>query len=380
MKTKKRKGLGSESGQVLPITVLFMGVIIGAAAISIDVAKVSALRNQAQTATSAAALAAAQQIASQINDVVQANGTTSSSTVPIVTMGPTAAAQEIYKSNIATAIGHSSNLNNCQVSYYVGSTLQPSASFTLSSLTVPVYVRVTAEGSTPMNFGAALGISSASVKPEATAEVVPQSKISTSSMLPLLLPATAGSETNLPDNKVNTWSTYWTIGKKYAVYRANASGKVPSWIPNGINYPYLIPYLTGGGSGGTGSTKFGNGVFGWISNLNSTLTIGEPVSVNPGTHGWSTELANVVARQLYVIPIANPMTIDGQNSTSNILGYATITIDEVNNEVSNGGESGLGFVFTLDSDTALPGDTLSASTPQNPVNYSVQLVSNSSVP
>ena len=376
MKTTKRKGLGSESGQVLPITVLFMGVIIGAAAISIDVAKVSALRNQAQTATSAAALAAAQQMVSQINgEVVQG-----ASTGSISTTGPTAAAQEIYKSNIATAIGHSSNLNNCQVSYYVGSTLQPSASFTLSSLTVPVYVRVTAEGNTPMNFGAALGISSALVKPEATAEVVPQSEISTNSMLPLLLPATAGHVANLPlsSTTINTWSIYWQTGSEYAVYRGNGTSSPPSWT-SVVSRNNIISYHKNGVGGGSGI--FGDGSFGWISGLSTTLATGSNVSVVPGAAGWRTRLANVAAGQLYVVPIANPVTFHGEKSTSTILGYATITIDEVNNSVSNGGDSNLGFAFTLDSDTALPGDTISTSTPpSSPVNYSVQLVSNSSVP
>lgn len=375
MKTTTRKGLGSESGQVLPITVLFMGVIIGAAAISIDVAKVSALRNQAQTATSAAALAAAQQMVSQINGEVQ--GTSKGS---ISTTEPTAAAQEIYKSNIATAIGHSSTLNNCQVSYYIGSTPQPSGSFTLPSLAVPVYVRVTAEGNTPMNFGAALGISSASVKPEATAEIVPQSEISTNSMLPLVLPATAGDVTKLPlsSTTINTWSTYWQTGSEYAVYRGNGTSSPPSWT-SVVSRNNIISYHKNGVGGGSGI--FGDGSFGWISGLSTTLATGSNVSVVPGAAGWRTRLAHVAAGQLYVVPIANPVTINGENSTSTILGYATITIDVVNKNVSNGGDLNLGFVFTLDSDTALPGDTISTTTlPKFPVNYSVQLVSNSSMP
>ncbi len=365
MKTTKRKGLGSESGQVLPITVLFMGVIIGAAAISIDVAKVSALRNQAQTATSAAALAAAQQIASQINGEVQGI-----STRPISTTGPTAAAQEIYKSNIATAIGHSSTLNNCQVSYYIGSTPQSSGSLNLTSLTVPVYVRVTAEGNTPMNFGAALGISSASVKPEATAEIVPQSEISTNSMLPLVLPATAGDVAKLPlsSTTINTWSTYWKPNQQYAAYRGNGNGLIPQWAES-LGHNYIIPYHKS-----TGSGILGDGLFGWFP-VSSTLSIGNNISGIPGAAHWKAVLKNVENNQVYIVPIGNPDP--NENKEITVLGFATITIDAVYGRKS---EPNVGFLFTLDGDTALPGNTILGSKTPTPVNYSVQLVSNSSMP
>lgn len=233
MKTTKRKGLGSESGQVLPITVLFMGVIIGAAAISIDVAKVSALRNQAQTATSAAALAAAQTLA---NDVSGTAGSTD----------PTTAADTVYQDNIRSAIGNSGLNNNPTVTYSLGSPNGTLIGSLPAKITLPIYIHVRAAGTTPMNFGQALGISTAKVDPESTAVVGDQVAIGANSYAPFLLP-----------------EGDWKVGCTYNIIKGPGDASPPP-----SNCPTSSSQLV-----------FAPGSFGWLSGTSSALYVAPP---NPG--------------------------------------------------------------------------------------------------
>ena len=226
MKTTKRKGLGSESGQVLPITVLFMGVIIGAAAISIDVAKVSALRNQAQTATSAAALAAAQTLANNVSGAT-------------VLGDPTTAADTVYQDNIRSAIGNNGLNKKPTVTYSLrtqNGTLISEGSLP-TTITVPIYIHVRAAGTTPMNFGQALGISTAKVDPESTAVVGTQVGIGANSYAPFLLPDES-----------------WQIGDTYNIIKGSGVGK--NTAPSGTTgFSNLQNLYTSGTFGWLGTTS-----------------------------------------------------------------------------------------------------------------------------
>ena len=363
MKTTKRKGLGSESGQVLPITVLFMGVIIGAAAISIDVAKVSALRNQAQTATSAAALAAAQTLAGELQAGSSANGATISSPG-----SPTQEADIIYHSNIETAIPNSGLSTAPTVEYYLGGgspvTVLPSS---INSNQLPIYITVQANGSTPMNFAAALGVSSAKVKPLATAVVTTQTEASTTGMVPLAMPASAVLPSSSPYG-VGGWDNYLIKGQYFDAYRGSSSGKTPSWVTGGtpINFHNI----------------YGSGGMGWLANFSSLSQLDfEDYNAAGGTGSsyWNNLAAYGITPQATVyFPVGNPNPKDnnGSNSTIPIVGFVTAKIISVSGQTG----TNAGFEFQVQSQVALNDTNIVKNSSIFGANYLTQLVSNGVIP
>lgn len=364
------------AGQSLPLVMVFMGLILAMAAVTIDVGKVLSLRNQAQSASSAAALAAAENINAQIN--TQLNPvTTASGYVTVTLTNPTSLAQAIYANNIKTAIPHSSSLNTCQVTYFLGSLKNPvtgdpaSVSLTVNS---PIYVQVRSSGTTTMTFGSAIGVGIANVAPLATAESGAQANVSTLKMLPLLLPLT-----NPLSNTNQAWRNYWADNQDYAVYRGSGSGKTPSWTGS---YPpaNVIAYHKSPGDGTCGGSGiFGSGGFGWFDKENeSTLGVDQVIQGQPGTEDWKSGLQSLQTGQEVILPVAYPYGGSGCKDTSKevtVYGFVTATILSVHDQ---GGETGIGFSFHVDHRYAVN----STASPNNPssslaISYSAQLVPNS---
>lgn len=381
------RGFRDTKGQSLPIVILFMGLIIGAAAVTIDYGKVSALRNQAQSASSAAALAAAQTLATEINAQISSSNSATQGYVDISLTNPTTLAQKIYEKNIRTAIAHSNSLNTCTVTYYIGSlNTQDKVSSDLSSIQLtinsPIYVQVTSSGTTTMNFGNALGVGTAKITPKATAEDVIQFQISNGLVLPLLLPVSN------PLSATGNWRNYWSDGAVYAAYRGDGSGYVPSWT-SGIASSNVIAYHKSGKTSGTGCSKsgiFGDGGFGWYNNKKySSLKAGEVIKGNAGSNEWRHALAFLNPGQTVVLPVAYPYTYD-QNASSKqncpndsaktveIYGFVTATIDSVHD---THGEPGIGFSFTIDHRYSISSTVSSDNTTNLSLSYSARLVSNS---
>ncbi|WP_171822738.1 pilus assembly protein TadG-related protein [Sulfobacillus thermosulfidooxidans] len=383
-------------GQSLPIVILFMGLIIGAAAITIDYGKVSALRNQAQSASSAAALAAAQTLAAEINGEVSSSNSNTQGYVNVPLTNPTTVAQKIYQENIKSAIAHSNSLNTCTVTYYIGSlNPQDKVSSNPSSIQLginsPIYVQVTSSGTTTMNFGSALGIGSANITPKATAAATIQFKISNGLVLPLLLPVSN------PLSSTGNWQNYWRDGEVYAAYRGDGSGNVPSWT-TGIASTNIIAYHKSWKSLGDGCSKsaiFGDGGFGWYNNNEyASLQVGEVIKGKAGSNEWQHALASINPGQTVVLPVAYPHSYDQNTESGNkcpndsaktveIYGFVTATIDSVhdthdsvNNMNNTNGEPDVGFSFTIDHRYAVSSTLSSNNTTNLSLSYTAYLVPN----
>ncbi|POB09799.1 hypothetical protein CO251_12925 [Sulfobacillus sp. hq2] len=362
-----RQGWRNESGQVLPITVLFMGLIIGAAAISIDVAKVSALRNQAQTATSAAALAAAQTLARELQSGYNASANSDSIQYP---SNPTAVADMIYQSNIKTAIPNNGLDSNPVVHYYLGTSKTPITVLpsTITASQLPIYVTVQASGSTVLNFASALGISMANVKPLATAVVDPQAEANTAGMVPLAMPASANLPLANPYGS-DGWDSYLMVSKIYDAFRGSANGGVPSWVTTGtpINFHQI----------------YGAGGMGWIEMFNSYQQLAFQNYIVAGSTGSSywNDLSKygIVDGATVYFPVANPTPTSnkGENAVIPIVGFITAKILNVPNTQG----TNAGFEFKVISQLAL-NDTSNFSIGSSylDANYVAQLVSNNNVP
>ncbi|WP_242823867.1 pilus assembly protein TadG-related protein [Sulfobacillus thermosulfidooxidans] len=401
------------SGQALPIVILFMGLIIGAAAVTIDYGKVSALRNQAQSASSAAALAAAQVIANEIN----ADLSSSNTSVTINLANAENTAKAIYAENMNTAIAHSSSLNSCYVSISLtpekssgkdknqekkdknqdsGDDNQNSQQLTVY-LDSPIYVQVSSSGTTPLNWGSLLGIPTAQITPKAMAEA----SIGSSVLVPLLLP---------------DWQNYWFKGSQYAVYRGSGdSSAKPSWTQTeNISPCHIIAYHKQNQNNGDSSTSgcnnsvfYGNGEFGWIKTdnqsskaNNNNLYVGDVVKFSTGTEQWKQELdpkktiRPLSPGQVVILPVAYPYSdkekqdngnassdkTDNKDKSAQIYGFITATINYINPPAAAGkdgsdnqSETDIGFSFTVDQV-----DSSNSTSPFFTTLYSVHLVPNSS--
>ena len=329
---KKRTILENSSGQSLPLVVLFMGLIIGAAALTIDYAKVSALRNESQTATSAAALAAAKSLEEQLAPSGTVSGGITLSSTQLSTASSEANA--VYQEDIAHTIPHT-RLRNVTLTYSVGNPSAPpetAAQLSQSSITAPIYIHASASGATSMNFGAALGISAASVRPESTAVFYADtSAVNNNNFIPL----------GMPLDQLNTQPFSYTPGTQFTVERK--SGKCSSSATT-IEF----------GPHGFGS--YGPGSFGWLNLAGNVLTVGESVPTKspgkPGSSNWNfLYKEGVTSSRIVIFPVVNNQTstIHGANGTVPLCGFITAKIDAVN---PNSKGSHAGFTFTVLSDTA----------------------------
>ncbi|OLZ08395.1 hypothetical protein BFX06_06105 [Sulfobacillus thermosulfidooxidans] len=373
------RGLRDTKGQSLPIVILFMGLIIGAAAVTIDYGKVSALRNQAQTATSAAALAAAKALSSDLSNGYNAtNGT-----YTINPQNPTNVADQVYSQNIRSAIANSGLSNPPIVKYFLGgsSTAVATLPSQLVSTNFPIFITVSASGTTPMNFGSALGIPVAKVKPLSTAEVGFQAEVSTSGMVPLGLPAGPIADLPIqnPDGPTG-WDSYLTVGSKFFVYGGNQSGNGPAEQP-GVTYIQL-------------QNAYGSGLMGWLYSkkyLPSELSI-PSLNLQPqtGSCSWAQMLNRsslpsdscsfgqyIQPGQIVYFPVVNPnpKANNGQNSTLPVVGVVTAQI------LTDPSGSGIntGFELKILSQTAV-NQTLNYNASSSITNFSYSLVPNNSVP
>ena len=338
---KMLRGLKNSSGQSLPLVILFMGLIIGAAALTIDYGKVSALRNESQAATSAAALAAAKSLDQSIGNPITFNSSNSSPSVLLNSNELEAVytqANTVYQDNIRHAISHTSSLGTLVLTYSETPT-GPTQSFNQSSssssssvtLTLPLYIHASASGATPMNFASALGFSQAKVTPESTAQLdVDTSAVNNGNFVPLGMPLT---------------STYtYTPGTQYTVIRGSDRSSNSSSSTN-ICFAHGYP------------GSYGSGSFGWLDLPTNVLNVGESLGT-PGSSEWNIlSQEGVVASRLVMFPLVGQATGSGSGVKVVLDGFITARIDAVDPN-SNGSHSG--FTFTVISDTA-ENDALSCS-------------------
>ncbi len=315
---KKRTILENSSGQSLPLVVLFMGLIIGAAALTIDYAKVSALRNESQTATSAAALAAAKSLIP--SGTVSGEITLSSTQLDRASFE----ANTVYQEDIAHTIHHT-GLGNVTLTYSVGKPSNPPETATQlsqSSITAPIYIHASASGTTSMNFGAALGISAASVRPESTAVFYADtSAVNNSNFVPLGMP-----------NKYT-----YSPGTTFYAYRGDkGKGNSAPATPTPIKFLGI----------------YGPGSDGWLNLTGNVLTVGESAGV-PGSSEWNAKNLTtfIFSSGIVIFPVVadQTSTINGANGQVKLDGFITAKIDAVNPK-SEGSHAG--FTFTVLSDTA----------------------------
>jgi hypothetical protein len=308
-----------------------MGLIIGAAALTIDYAKVSALRNESQTATSAAALAAAKSLVSSGPvsggiklSLQQLNGVN----------GALSEAKTVYQEDIAHTIHHT-GLGNLKLTYSVGKPSNPpetaaqlSQQSIANPITVPIYIHASASGATSMNFGAALGISAASVRPESTAVFYADtSAVNNSNFVPLGMPNT------------HTYSP----GQTFYAYRGDSgNGNSPPTTPTPIEFFKI----------------YGSGSNGWLQLNQQILQVGTnlnfPVKGTPGTSPWN--FLPIQEGDIVIFPVANKQasSINGNTGTVPLIEFITAKINAVNLNSQGKPATGknAGFTFTVLSDTA----------------------------
>lgn len=325
----------SKSGQVLPVAVLFLGVLVGSAAMAIDVAKLSALRNQAQTAVSAAALAAAQVATQELNgQIVQYHPTPITaaiySNVDSANSPASQAAISVYHTNIMRAIPNQGLSSNPTITYTVTSSGK-------------LLIKVSASGTTQLSFGRVLGVPLGHVVQSATAEVAAQVGASTQNMLALAFPSVGNSsppETSLGSTQ---WQHNMPPGQSFYAYRGDhGTGTVnpPSGSPSGTE---VVKFLDVYGSGNDGHIQL-------PSNMLTTQSSLADAS-GTGSSYWKT-LSSLKSGTVTTIPIGNSYHLNGGGSIS-IVGFITVTIDSTSQRSTAGTHAG--FVFTVDS--------LSANTP-----------------
>ncbi len=346
MVMKMFRGLKNSSGQSLPLVILFMGLIIGAAALTIDYGKVSALRNESQAATSAAALAATKSLEGSLQTgsatgsfTVKSNGSITFSSLPAtITLNLSnvySQANTVYQDNIRHAISHTSSLGTLVLTYSETPT-GPTQSFNQSSssatLTLPLYIHASASGSTSMNFASALGFAQAKVVPKSTAVFdADTSAVNNGNFIPLGMP--------------NTYP--YQPGTTYYAYRGDNGNMSSSSSP--------IPIMFLG--------IYGSGSDGWLALGGPMLTVGSSAGT-PGSSEWNNLFGEgVVASRIVMFPLvdAQTSTIHGNNGQVQLDGFITAKIDVVDPN-SNGSHSG--FTFTVLSDTA-ENDALAACPPKD---------------
>ncbi len=341
---KKRTILENSSGQSLPLVVLFMGLIIGAATLTIDYAKVSALRNESQTATSAAALAAAKSLERTLQQQYGGSNGSITFTLPSGTISVSSSdfvsaynqANTVYQDNIRRAISHTSALGTLVLTYSESPTGKVESANELlttnSTITLPLYIHASASGATAMNFGSALGISAASVRPESTAVFYADtSAVNNSSFVPL----------GMPLNQCNGQPTSYTPGTLFTVTRVAGKNHTCPSSPTTIDF------------GPHGSGSYGHGSFGWLNLAGNVLTVGESAGT-PGSSEWNIlQTEGVTSSRIVIFPVVNGH-LTGHNGQVKLYGFITAKINAVNlnsqGKLATGNNAG--FTFTVLSDTA----------------------------
>lgn len=333
----------SKRGQAIPITIIFIGVIAGAAAISVDVGRVYALRHQAHLATSAAALAAAQSVSNELNQAVEADPTVTPSISTVNVSSPEAAADAVYQQNIKTALPNSGLGGNPTVTIqpitenYLGTLSSTSPQYKALSPDVGmILVEVSASGSTPMYFGRAVGVPTAGVRETSAALVGVQNSLIKKALLPLAIPATGNSTppTSSADNY--SWEKNITVGTSYFVYRGSNGSHEPS-LPAGTPSSAIpIKYHNFFGSGNDGILLYGSGSY---VTIGSTVGTVSTVRAKRGSSEWNT-LSNETPGQTIYLPVGNS---DKDHSNITVVGFITATI------IAGNGNTGAnaGFSFTV---------------------------------
>lgn len=303
---------------------------------AIDVAKLSALRNQAQTAVSAAALAAAQVATQELNaQIVQYHPTPITaaiySNVDSANSPASQAAISVYHTNIMRAIPNQGLSSNPTISYTVTSSGK-------------LLIKVSAAGTTQLSFGRVLGVPLGHVAQSATAEVAGQVGASTQNMLALAFPSVGNSSPPHKSLGSTQWQHNMPPGQSFYAYRgSNGSGTVkpPSGSPSGTE---VVKFFNVYGSGNDGHIQL-------PSNMLTTQSSVTEDASGTGSSYWKT-LSSMKPGTVTTIPIGNSYHLNGRGSIS-IIGFITVTIDSTSQRSTAGTHAG--FVFTVDS--------LSASTP-----------------
>ena len=341
---KKEPGLLNSSGQSLPLAVLAMGLIIGVAALTIDYGKVLGLRNESQTATSAAVLAAAKSLDQSLTGSSgQISFSSSSGTIAVALPDLQTAdtqANQVYQDNILPAISHSSNLNTVTLTYSESLTgsYQSAQQFLQShssGIQLPLYIRASASGSTTMNFGSALGIPSAQVKPVSTAVLEADTQAAVNSnFVPLGMPTDpSGNNTCFPQS--------YLPGSTYFAYRGDSGGNTPPASPMPIKFLGV----------------YGPGTDGWLKLSQKILQVGANVMYvksKSGSSPWNRLPFQAGDRVILPLVYVKKDTCTTKSNDSphgqvKLTGFITAKIDSVD---PNSEGSHAGFTFTVLSDTA----------------------------
>lgn len=328
-------------GQVLPLTVLFLGVLLGASALVIDVGRVRLLRDQTSAAATAAALMAAQVLTRQLN------GEISSSNPPSIAAVDTATAQQDAVAVYATNMAHA--LPNSGLGTPASVTIQPITSTYLESLppNSPQYqalsadvgmilITVSATGTTPMYFGGAVGVPTAQIHEMASALVGLQTGVPTTNLVPLAMPATGDNQTLSLPIPPNDWTNYIARGQSYFAYRGNNGGHVPSEPAGTPSGTIPINFLGLFGAGNDGILSWGSPPYVNLGNAFAGVT---------GSAEWNAFTSLPVGKTA-ILPVGD--SVHNGHGTIQVVGFITAKIDAV----AGGKGTNAGVVFTIEDMSA----------------------------
>lgn len=333
-----------QTGQSLPIVVLFLGVLFGAIALAVDVGKVYALRNQTSTATSAAALAAAQVISAGLNSQIAGGPSTSSlqlaqsvttsscsSSSSSICSKAVQAADQVYTDNMRGSIPN----NNLDTNPTVQIVVEPTSS---SQSPGEIVVSVTtAQGSTSMPFGAVIGVPTAFVQQTAEAAVGLQSSVTFNALLPLMMPDQPKNKFDLYAAKpspINSWLSQF-IPNTTSLFLVRGSSNSPPQPPQG-SPPGTITVSF--------HNLYGSGNNGILENsTDPNATVGQTLMVG-GVTGSERWLPSVTVGQTVIMPVGYGYHSGASEDSFPVLGFITAKVDFVTSTTTG---SKAGFVVTI---------------------------------
>ncbi len=361
--------------------VIFMGAIIGAAALSVDVGRVYVLRNQSRAATSAAALAAGQAITQELNqEIASGNGTQS-----ISNLSPPAkqAATFVYEQNIAHALPNQglSQAPTVTVRLITTSYLNDLTSAQQTALQPylgMVLIEVSDTGTTPMYFGGAVGVPRAKVTPVSAVVVGMQTGVPKNALLPLAMPATGiyttnkGKKTNKTNKTKNTWEANIPIGTTFFAYRGqDQPGRHESKDnnqndgqlndSNGSRVPPLPPGTPSSAIDIEFHNLFGSGNYGILQYRSGAyVDVGGSVSTRHGSSIWN-QLSNPTPGETIYLPVGN--STNNKSDRVSVLGFLTATV------IAGKSGANAGFSFTITGISAQLPSTILEGFGSNPNGY-----------
>ncbi len=335
-----RVPVGDRRGQALPITVLFSALIVGAAALTVDVGRVYVMRNQASAAVSAAVLAAAQTLTHELNLEVAANPTQPPSITTLDTADAIAAGDAVYQSNIKSAL-RGSNFDQNPTFTFQPVTTQYLSGYSPSSPQYQkwspyqgmVVVQAVAQGTAPMDFAVMLGVPKSTVTAQSTAMVGLQNGVPTSALLPLAIPASGDDPSASLPIPSNTWEQYIAPGQTYYLYRGNSSGKEDCSFPPGTPTGAIaVSYHNLFGAGNDGALA--------LNSAGAYVDIGSSVQGQTGSAEWNT-LSSLPVGETVILPVGD--SVHNGSGSVQMVGFVTAKV------LASNGEQGTnaGFVIQI---------------------------------